>query len=54
MHDDNVASDIGNLKPTGIMGVFFNGHILFLAVGIICTLLVAICLFVRNCDCALT
>jgi hypothetical protein len=54
VHSNSVVSDIGNLQPTGIMGVFFNSHILLLALGIICTLLVAICLFARNCDCALT
>jgi hypothetical protein len=52
--DDAMASEIGNLKPTGIMGVFFQGHTLLMALGIIVTLLLAICLFARNCDCALT
>ena len=51
---DDVQSEIGNLKPTGIMGVFFSGHTFMIAIGIICTLLIAICLFARNCDCALT
>ena len=52
--DDAMASEIGNLKPTGIMGVFFSGHTFLIAVGIIISLLLAICLFARYADCALT
>lgn len=52
--DDAMASEIGNLKPTGIMGVFFSGHTLLIALGIIISLILGICLFARYCDCALT
>ena len=51
---DDVESEIGNLKPTGIMGVFFSGHTLMIALGIICFLILSICLFARYGDCALT
>jgi hypothetical protein len=52
--DDDVASDIGSLKPTGIMGVFFNEKIMITAVCVIAFLLLAICCFAKYGDCALT
>jgi hypothetical protein len=52
--DSAMESEIGNLKPTGIMGVFFSGHTFVIAVGIIISLIVGICLFATYCDCALT
>jgi len=47
-------SPVGDLKPTGIMSVFFNENIMITAVCIIGFLLLAICCFARNADCALT
>lgn len=47
-------SPVGDLKPTGIMSVFFNENIMITAVCIIAFLLLAICCFARNADCALT
>jgi hypothetical protein len=51
---DDVESDVGNLKPTGIMGVFFNEKIMITAVCVIAFLLLAICCFAKYGDCALT
>ena len=45
---------MGDLKPTGIMSVFFNENIMITAVCVIAFLLLAICCFARNADCALT
>jgi hypothetical protein len=47
-------SPVGDLKPTGIMSVFFNENIMITAVCIIGFLLLAICCFAHNADCALT
>ena len=47
-------SPVGDLKPTGIMSVFFNENIMITAVCVIAFLLLAICCFARNADCALT
>jgi len=47
-------SPMGNLNPTGIMSVFFNEKIMLTALGVIGTLLVLICCFARNADCALS
>jgi multidrug efflux pump subunit AcrB len=52
--DEAMESEIGNLKPTGIMGVFFSGHTFIIAISIILSLIVAICCFARYADCALT
>lgn len=52
--DDAMTSEIGNLKPTGIMGVFFSGHTFLIAISIIISLLFLICCFARYADCALT
>ena len=51
---DVFHSPVGDLKPTGIMAVFFNENVMITAVGIIAFLLLAICCFARNADCALT
>lgn len=51
---DDVGSEIGTLKPTGIMGVFFNEKIMITAVCVIAFLLLAICCFAKYGDCALT
>lgn len=52
--DDAMASEIGNLHPTGIMGVFFSGHTFMIAIGVIITLITLICLFAHFGDCDLT
>ncbi|EKX39617.1 hypothetical protein GUITHDRAFT_164911 [Guillardia theta CCMP2712] len=49
--DGNV--DVSALKPTGIMGVFFNEKIMITAVCVIAGLLLAICCFAKYADCAL-
>jgi len=51
--EGNGNVDVSALKPTGIMGVFFNEKIMITAVCVIAGLLLAICCFAKYADCAL-